>query len=173
MTAEQAAIQEPVRVFIALGCNLGERQQNLLRAVAEIEQLALVESVRCSSFYETDPMGPANQPDYINAVCETYTRFGAHELLDHLQAIEAAFGRVRTGERWGPRPLDLDIALYGQQIINTERLIVPHAGIAERSFVLWPLQELDPQLQVPGHGAVSDLAQKCPQYGIRRLQSTP
>ncbi len=173
MASQVAPAQlEPQRVFVALGCNLGDRVKSLQKAVLAIENLVDTQALRVSSFYETDPMGPSDQPDYINAVCEFYTACEAHNLLDKLQQIEAEFGRVRTNQQWSARTLDLDIALYGQHQIKTPRLTVPHAGIADRSFVLWPLAELDANLVIPGKGIVSELAPKCPQYGIRRLQST-
>jgi len=127
--------------------------------------------VQCSSVYETEPMGPADQPDFLNAVVALHTQMPALDLLDVLQNIESLHGRVRDGERWGPRTLDLDLLLYGEHIIDTPRLSVPHPGIAERSFVLLPLQELEPELVVPGKGAISTLATQCRQFGIRRLNS--
>lgn len=117
-------------------------------------------------------MGPQDQPEYLNAVVELQTTLSALDLLSELQNIEQLYGRVRDGEQWGPRTLDLDLLLYGDEIIDTPNLSVPHPGIAERSFVLLPLSELAPDLIVPNKGTVSKLLGQCRQYGIRRLDST-
>jgi len=162
---------DALRAFIGLGCNLGERESNLSGAYHALQSHTDFTNVQCSSVYETDPMGPADQPDFLNAVVALHTQMPALDLLDVLQNIESLHGRVRDGERWGPRTLDLDLLLYGEHIIDTPRLSVPHPGIAERSFVLLPLQELEPELVVPGKGAISTLATQCRQFGIRRLNS--
>jgi len=117
-------------------------------------------------------MGPQDQPDYLNAVVGLQTTLAAFDLLSELQNIEHVHGRVRDGERWGPRTLDLDLLLYADEIISTPRLSVPHPGIAERSFVLLPLAELAPDLTVPNKGTVSKLLNQCAQFGIRRLNLT-
>jgi 2-amino-4-hydroxy-6-hydroxymethyldihydropteridine diphosphokinase len=103
-------------------------------------------------------MGPSEQPDYINAVAAIDTELSPHALLDALQDIEQAHGRVRKGERWGPRTLDLDVLLYGEQVIDDQRLIIPHPGIAERAFVLYPLYEITGEdFNIPGHGPLQAL----------------
>ena len=117
-------------------------------------------------------MGPQDQPDYLNAVACLQTALDAHELLSVLQSIEQDHGRLRDGTRWGARTLDLDLLLYGDNIIDTPNLTVPHAGIADRSFVLFPLSELAPELHIPKHGPIKALLTQCRQYGIRRLDST-
>jgi len=109
---------------------------------------------------------------YLNAVVGLRTVLSAFELLSELQKIENLHGRVRDGQRWGPRTLDLDLLLFADDIIDTPNLSVPHPGIAERSFVLLPLVEIAPDLIVPNKGAVSELVGQCHQYGIRRLNST-
>ena len=116
-------------------------------------------------------MGPADQPDYINAAVLLLTQLDAHALLEQLQSIENQQGRVRGETRWGPRTLDLDLLLYAQQRIDDDRLQVPHAGIAERNFVLLPLSELSPAWPVPGRGSVRSLleALDAPQDGIELL----
>jgi len=157
------------RSYVALGSNLGDREQHIDDALIELALLAHYGTVRCSPFYETDPMGPQNQPAYVNAVCVFDTTLDPFELLAELQRIESIQGRQRGRERWSSRPLDLDLLLYGQRRIVTERLTVPHVGIAERSFVLQPLADLDPGLVIPGVGAVTDLLPRCQQFGIRRL----
>lgn len=157
---------------MALGSNLGDRVAHLSSALAEIDALPAVTDLRSSSVYETDPMGPQNQPDYLNAVCVFHYADTAQALLLQLQAIEASHGRVRTTERWTARPLDLDILLFGDAMISEQDLTVPHSGMAERSFVLWPLSELDADLHVPGLGRVGELCLHCERFGIRRLQFT-
>lgn len=159
------------QVYIGLGCNLGEREQTLVSACDALRACPENSALKCSSLYETDPMGPSDQPDFLNAVVGFTTSLTALELLDITQSIENQHGRVRDGERWGPRTLDLDVLLFGDQIINTPRLTVPHPGIAERSFVLVPLLELDPELVIPNQGRVDELVVQCQQFGIRRLNS--
>lgn len=183
---EPIAAQAASRVYVALGSNLGNRQQHLRDALVALHVLADKEPsnsgltvstalasqrdrVRCSPWYETDPMGPQDQPPYINAVCTFSTRLMPLNLLAELQRIENDHGRQRTATRWTARPLDLDVLLYGEQSINTPVLTVPHPGIAERSFVLWPLADLSPELVVPGVGTVAELLPRCRQFGIRRL----
>lgn len=116
-------------------------------------------------------MGPSGQPDYINAVVEIAVTLPPHDLLDALQAIEAAAGRVRTSERWGPRTLDLDLLLYGDAVISDERLQVPHPGLPLRSFVLYPLHELEPGLRVPGFGTVGEMLGRCPPGDLIPLET--
>jgi len=163
---------ESVKVYVALGCNLGSRHQNLTGALGALKNHRQIAKLTCSSVYETSPMGPQDQPDYLNAVVEFDTDLAAVVLLDVLQDIETNHGRTRTGERWGPRTLDLDLLLYGDYLIDIPGLKVPHPGIADRSFVLLPLAELAPDLIIPAAGAVSELITQCQQFGIRRLNSS-
>ena len=114
-------------------------------------------------------MGPEGQPDYINAVAAIKTQLSALDLLDALQQIESEQGRVRTGLRWGPRTLDLDILLYDEQIISTERLRIPHPGLHERAFVLYPLYEIDPDLMIPGEASLAILKAQCPADGLNKI----
>lgn len=157
-------------VFIGLGSNLDEPLSQLKRAIAFLQQAKEVELLNISSFYISSPMGPQDQPDYINAVVELNTDLSAENLLDFLQAIENQQGRVRS-ERWGARTLDLDILLYGCEAINTERLVVPHYGISERNFVLYPLADLvDSEFEIPHVGIMNKLLAMCPMTGISRLE---
>ena len=154
-------------VYVALGSNLGDRELHLSKACDDILALQASSDLTCSSVYETDPMGPQNQPDYLNAVCRfAYTDSALH-LLDELQAIERRHGRVKNTERWTARPLDLDIVVFGDELIDHPRLQIPHIGIRERSFVLWPLIELEPELHIPGLGAIKALRAHCQQFGIK------
>jgi 2-amino-4-hydroxy-6-hydroxymethyldihydropteridine diphosphokinase len=159
---------EPVTAYIGLGSNLEHPERQLREARAAIAKLDGVTELAMSSLYRSAPMGPSDQPDYVNAVMAVSTSLEPLELLDVLQAIEQAQGRVRSGERWGPRTLDLDLLLYGEQIIDLPRLNVPHPGLVQREFVLYPLAEIaPPELNVPGHGALGDLLRQCPDRGIR------
>ena len=112
-------------------------------------------------------MGPQDQPDYLNAVAALETTLLPHELLDQLQAIETAQGRVRGATRWGSRTLDLDLLLYGNETINDERLVVPHPGMKARSFVLYPLYEIAPGLLLPGGETLASLLNNCPREGLK------
>lgn len=148
------------RVYIALGSNLANplhQVQSALNALAELPQTTLIAT---SSLYRTPPLGPQDQPDYLNAVVALDTDLSAENLLDHTQKIELEHGRVRKDERWGPRTLDLDILLFGDEIINTERLTVPHYDMKNRQFMLYPLAEIAPELHFPsGESLQSVIAQ--------------
>ena len=111
------------------------------------------------------------QSDYINAVVAIETDRDALSLLDDLQAIESQHGRIRTGEHWGPRTLDLDVLLIGDKIINEARLIIPHPGLHERSFVLYPLQEIAPDLLIPGLNSIRELIAQCDDEGLERISN--
>jgi 2-amino-4-hydroxy-6-hydroxymethyldihydropteridine diphosphokinase len=159
----------PVDAFIGLGSNLDNPVQQILSAQQAIARLPGVEEIACSPLYGSSPVGPQQQPDYINAVMAVRTGLTAQELLAELQQIENAHGRVRT-LRWGARTLDLDVLLYGQQIINDSNLVVPHVEIANRAFVLYPLADIvSPDFYIPGHGKLSDLLAGCPPQEIQRL----
>ena len=160
-----------VQVFIGLGSNMRGPLDQLKIAVNALRDTPDIANVVCSAVYQTEPMGPADQPDYINAAMQCDTSMTALRLLDTLQLIENRAGRIRD-RRWGPRSLDLDLLLFGQQQINTLRLTVPHPGIAERAFVLHPLRDLAPDLRIPGKGAIDQLLNRCPRMTITRLQST-
>ncbi|HDN9016819.1 TPA: 2-amino-4-hydroxy-6-hydroxymethyldihydropteridine diphosphokinase [Aeromonas salmonicida] len=149
-------------VFVAIGSNLADPLGQARRAVDALAALPESELQQASSFYSSRPMGPADQPDYVNAVVLLTTRLGPLALLDQLQKIELEQGRVRKDERWGPRTLDLDLLLYGNQIIGHERLVVPHYGMKEREFVLLPLAEIAPALVLPCGTPLVELVARCP-----------
>ena len=153
-------------VYIGLGGNLGDAAECLRKARTAVAAIPGVRETAFSGLYRSVPMGPAGQPDYVNAVMAAETLLSPLELLDALQAVEAAFGRVRTGERWGPRTLDLDILLYGEERLAGERLTIPHPGLAEREFVLYPLAEIAPGLEIPGLGPLRELVRRCPRRGL-------
>lgn len=137
-------------VYIGLGSNLGDRWSTLEGAVAELSRTPGVRLLRVSSLVDTDPVGPP-QPRYLNGVAEVETDLAPRALLDRLQSIEERFGRRRE-ERWGPRTLDLDLLLCGEEVIDEPGLVVPHPRMAERAFVLAPLCELAPHLRHPALG---------------------
>ena len=159
----------PVIAYIGLGSNLAKPVEQIKSARTAIASITGVQELAFSSLYHSLPMGPQNQPDYVNAVMCVATDLLPMDLLRCLQNIENDHGRVRKGERWGARTLDLDILIYGDQEIDLPDLTVPHKGLAERSFVLYPLFEIAPQLAVPGKGLIADLVAKCPLSGLRRL----
>lgn len=151
------------QVYIGLGSNLASPEQQLDAALLALAQMPHTRVVRSSAYYSSAPLGPADQPRYTNAVARIETALAPHQLLDHLQAIELAQGRQRKAERWGPRTLDLDIILFGERIINDERLCVPHYHMQQRPFVLLPLADICPaDLQLPDGRWLADLLSLCP-----------
>jgi 2-amino-4-hydroxy-6-hydroxymethyldihydropteridine diphosphokinase len=144
--------------FVALGANLGDPQAQIERALELLAAQEGVEVVAVSSLRETDPVGYEDQPRFLNGAVELRTSLPARELLERLLAIERRLGRVRgEGPRFGPRPIDLDLLLHGDAVIDEPGLVVPHPRLHERRFVLEPLAELDPTLEIPGRGAVQAL----------------
>ena len=135
--------------YIAIGSNLASPLEQVNAAVQALGEIPQSRIVAVSSFYRTPPLGPQDQPDYLNAVVVLETLLNAETLLDNTQRIELQQGRVRKAERWGPRTLDLDIMLFGHQVINTERLTSPHYDMKNRGFMLWPLSEVAPDLSFP------------------------
>ncbi|HWG13774.1 MAG TPA: 2-amino-4-hydroxy-6-hydroxymethyldihydropteridine diphosphokinase [Streptosporangiaceae bacterium] len=157
----------PVRAVLALGSNLGDRQQELQRAV---DQLAVTPGVRVtavSPVYETDPVGGPEQPDYLNAVVLAETGLPAADLLRRAHAIEAAARRTRE-VRWGPRTLDVDIITYGDEVSADPVLTLPHPRARQRAFVLAPWRDADPDAELPGSGPVAALLAGLPSQDVRR-----
>lgn len=142
--------------YLALGANLGDRLANLQRAVDELAAKPGIRVVRSSRVYETEPVGGPEQPEYLNAVLEVEADLDPHALLAACLAVERAMGRVRT-ERWGPRPIDVDVITYGTETIDEPDLTVPHPRMHERGFVLVPLAELDADPPLPGGRRLSTL----------------
>jgi 2-amino-4-hydroxy-6-hydroxymethyldihydropteridine diphosphokinase len=159
-----------VIAYIGLGSNLANPREQIRRARSACSALAGVKEVAFSGLYQSPPMGPQDQPYYVNAVMSVATELSAIELLRALQTIELDQGRVRTGERWGARTLDLDLLIYGDQQIEQSELTVPHPGMADRAFVLYPLYEIAPDLVVPGKGPLVNLIAKCPLDGLKRIE---
>lgn len=136
-------------VYIAIGSNLASPLEQVNAAIRALADIPDSRVVSVSSLYRTPPLGPQDQPDYLNAAVALETSLAPEALLDHTQRIELQQGRVRKAERWGPRTLDLDIMLFGDALINSERLTVPHYDMRNRGFMLWPLFEIAPDLHFP------------------------
>ena len=146
------------KAFVGFGANLGDRGESVKAALALLSKLEGVEVVAVSSLRDTEPVGYADQPAFLNGAAEVRTTLPPHELLAGLLSIERQLGRVRgTGPRFGPRTIDLDLLLYGGDIIDETGLVVPHPRLHERRFALEPLAELDPALEIPGRGPVQAL----------------
>lgn len=162
-----------IRCYLGLGSNLanelGSPTEHLRQAIEDLQQHKDIRSVAASSFYSSVPMGPQDQPDFINAVIELETRLTPVELLDVCQQLESEAKRARL-RHWGERSLDVDILLYGQEEINEPRLTVPHAGLTERNFVLLPLHELAPKLIIAGK-PISDYPLSADWTGLKLLTS--
>ena len=145
------------RAYVGLGANLGEREAALNAAVAALDATEGIEVVAVSAFRETDPVGYLDQPRFLNGAVAVETVLAPRELLDALLAVERSLGRTREGPRFGPRTIDLDLLLYGDGSFDEPGLTVPHPRLHERAFALEPLAELDPGLDVPGHGPLETL----------------
>ncbi|CAK9885987.1 MAG: 2-amino-4-hydroxy-6-hydroxymethyldihydropteridinepyrophosphokinase [Candidatus Erwinia impunctatus] len=154
------------QVYLALGSNLAEPRQQINAALSALRQLPESQLTAVSSFYRTPPYGPAGQPDYLNAVVSLDTRLSPETLLDATQHIEQQQGRIRCGERWGPRTLDIDILLFDNRVLNTPRLTVPHYDMHNRAFMLVPLLEIAPDCTLPDGTAISTLLS---QLDIRQI----
>lgn len=157
--------------YIGVGSNQADPFKQATLAIETLRHLPKSIFCQCSSLYHSAPMGPQDQAGYINAVVEIDTQLSAIELLDALQKIELAQGRVRKDNRWGPRTLDLDIILYGNEIINNSRLTIPHYGMKVREFVLYPLLEIAKDLLLPDGQALSQLAENCNKNGLVRISA--
>ncbi len=155
----------PVIAYIGMGSNLEQPVDQIKRALLELGRLVDSALLAHSSLYRSLPVGPAGQPDYINAVAKLSTQLPPLELLDALQAVEQLHRRVRN-ERWGPRTLDLDLLMYGDQLIDNSRLQVPHIRIPERGFVLIPWREIENDVLIPGMGYLSALATEADCTGL-------
>lgn len=154
--------------YIGLGSNLDNPELQVRQAFTELDELPDTRVASRSSLYRSAPMGPPDQPDYINAVAGLDTALPAQRLLDDLLAIEATHRRVRA-QHWGPRTLDLDVLIYADHRIDTPRLRVPHPHLHERAFVLVPLFEIAPTLSIPGLGTLEDLVNQIDDATVKRL----
>jgi 2-amino-4-hydroxy-6-hydroxymethyldihydropteridine diphosphokinase len=145
------------RAYVGVGSNLGDREATIRRAIAMLAATRGVEVVAVSTLRETEPVGVVEQPRFLNGAVALETRLRPEELVGLLLAVERELGRDRTGIRWGPRTIDLDLLVYGDEVIDRQWLHVPHPLVHERRFALEPLAELDPELEIPGRGRVSEL----------------
>lgn len=159
-----------MRAYIGLGSNLDNPRAHVERALEELAALASTRMIAASPLYRSRPLGPPDQPDYINAVAALETSFAPMQLLERLQRLERRHGRVPGGERWGPRPLDLDLLICSQQRIDTARLAVPHPQLSARAFVLYPLADIaPPTLRIPGYGRLAGLLARVSGDDLQKL----
>jgi len=158
-------------VFIGLGSNMDKPAMQIKAALAALSELPHSRCLQCAPWYSSIAVGPGDQPNYVNTVASLETKLAPEALLDELQRIEAHHGRQRI-IRWGARTLDLDILLYGNDTIDTERLKIPHPEMAHRSFVLKPLFDLAPHLNLPQNVALTDLLKRCDISDLCQLPST-
>lgn len=162
---------ESRRVFIGLGGNTGEVEETLMEALFALDELPQTTLRRQSGIYRTPAWGNMDQADFLNCVAELQTRLSPNILLEKMLEIEERFGRVRSpDERWQPRTLDLDILLFGDEVIQEAHLHIPHPHMHERAFVLVPLAELASELEIPGRGRLKDCLAKLDVSGIRILE---
>lgn len=155
--------------YIGLGANLNDPVSQVKTALQELAKLRQSKLVASSKIYISKPMGPADQPDYVNAVALIETELTPHQVFDYTCEIELNHGRVRNGEHWGPRTLDLDILLYDQLEIQDQTLTVPHYGLKEREFVIYPLLDISPALVLPCGTKVQSLTEKVALNGMLPL----
>ena len=153
-----------MRAYIGIGANLGNRDETIARALELLARRPGVEVLEVSTLRETDPVGYADQPRFLNGAAAVETELDPRALLHELLAVERELGRTRAGPRFGPRTIDLDLLVYGDREVSEPGLTVPHPRLAERAFALEPLAELDPDLEIPGRGRVENL--------LRGLQSS-
>jgi len=158
-----------MKAWLGLGSNLQEPVAQLQQALRRLGETTGLKVLRTSSFYRTPPWGDEQQDDFINAVVQIETSLDPIPLLHVLQSIENVMGRQRSGRRWGPRKIDIDLLLYGKQQIQSAELEIPHPRMFERAFVLKPLSELDADLEITGHGTVGELLQDLDCRGIFQL----
>ena len=159
--------------YVGLGSNLDDPRLQIRRALAALEGLPHTRLERYSSMYGSRPLGPAAQPDFVNAVAGLLTQLPATAFFGALRALEAALGREPPRVRWGPRRIDLDLLLFDAERLDSAELTLPHPGIVQRNFVLYPLLEVAPELNVPGRGSVAELAARVDSAGIWRLDNNP
>lgn len=158
--------------YIAIGANLGDAHATVQLAFAKLADAPRSRLVARSRLYRTAPLGPQDQPEFVNAAAGILTQLSALELLAELKALERTMGRDIPIVRWGPRVIDFDLSVYGSQRIESDALTVPHPGVPVRNFVLYPLLDIAPELDVPGHGRVRELAARVSTEGLQALAST-
>lgn len=157
--------------YVGLGSNLENPVWQIKTAIQHLQSSPDVHVIKQSSLYSSQPMGPQNQPDFVNAVVEIQTTLSIQFLLRFLQEIECQQKRQRTSERWGPRTIDCDILLFENDVIDTEQLKIPHPGLSEREFVVYPLAEIAPDLVLPNGTSIEMLKAQCPRRGLQIITS--
>lgn len=167
MTAALDARWRPA--YVGIGSNLADPERQVRRALSALAGLPQSRFIVASSLYRTQPFGDVAQPAFINAVAGLLTHRTPEELLADLRALELSLGREPPRERWGPRVIDLDLLVLGRETRATESLTLPHPGIAERDFVLHPLADIAPDLDVPGLGRVAALRERVTNRGLEKL----
>lgn len=161
-----------MRVHLSLGSNLGDREVNVQKALEALKAVAGVAVIAVSHYYETEPVGVAEQPDFLNVAAEIETELAPLELLNTVKEIEARLGRTPS-EHWGPRVIDIDIILWGNQVITTEPLTAPHKEFRKRAFVLAPLAEIAPEAVDPVTGKTVTELLRSPEAQGRVVRLTP
>lgn len=162
-----------IRVFIGLGSNLDDPVAQVQDAIEELDMLPDTLVVAKSSLYSNTPMGPQEQPDFVNAVVALDTLLSPEDLFARMLKIEERAGRTRDGEQWGPRIIDLDLLMYGKNRIDTDILTVPHPGMHERDFVIIPLAEIAGNINIPGHGLLTSLINNVDNHNLKKLVTAP
>jgi 2-amino-4-hydroxy-6-hydroxymethyldihydropteridine diphosphokinase len=155
--------------YVGIGSNLQNPQDQVTRGMDALAALPRTQLVARSSLYRSAPLGPQDQPDFINAVAGLSTQLDARALLSHLKALEKDLGRGEPVVRWGPRIIDFDLLVHGSTTIETAEIRVPHPGIADRAFVIVPLQEIAPDLDVPGVGRIENVAARIDASQVQRV----
>jgi len=155
--------------YVGVGSNLSAPREQVQRALAALAQVRDSRLVVSSPLYQTAPLGAVVQPPFVNAVAGMLTRLPPEDLLAELRALERTLGREPPRERWGPRVIDLDLLVLGREQRATESLVLPHPGIAERDFVLYPLADIAPDLEIPGLGRVASLLARVANRGMQKL----
>ncbi len=163
----------PALAYVGIGSNLNDPELQVSSAMAQLDAIDECAVIARSSLYVTAPVGFSNQPDFVNAACALKTKLSAIDLLDFMLDVESRIGRVRTHLPNRPRIIDLDLLLYGDQVMCTDKLTLPHPRMHKRHFVLAPLAEIDPDIAVPGLGAVADLLVKSADQKVVRIEHEP
>jgi 2-amino-4-hydroxy-6-hydroxymethyldihydropteridine diphosphokinase len=156
-------------VYIGLGANLNQPLETIQKAIGALKLLPDSELIEQSSIYSSKPMGPADQPDYVNAVALLKTTLTPHQLFAQTCQIEQDHGRTRNGEHWGPRTLDLDILLFGDRTIDDTQLTVPHYGLKDREFVVMPMMDINPNLILPCGTDLQSISKQLPLNGLTAI----
>lgn len=155
--------------YLGVGSNLADPVRQVHAAFERLAGLPRTRRILVSPLYRSRPFGPVAQPDFVNAAVGVLTQLSADELLEQLRAVERSFGRAAQRERWGPRVLDLDLLSFGREQRSSAALTLPHPGIVERNFVLYPLSDIAPELELPGLGRVTELKGRVTSEGLSRL----